>query len=101
MLNALSEKKIKYIFEGIGEVIAKGLVSQTKNIETVDETAIRKMVRDVTMLKYNLTAILGVSQVILEKTIHYYELLLCIPKVPFYLLFISIQMCILFLYNYL
>ncbi|XP_050520815.1 exocyst complex component 4 isoform X2 [Daktulosphaira vitifoliae] len=80
MLNALNEKKIKYVFEGIGEVIAKGLVNQTRSIEIVDEMVIRKMVRDVTMLKYNLAAILGVSQIILEKTIHYYELLLSMPK---------------------
>lgn len=81
MLNAISKSKVRYIFEGLGEVIAKSLVNQTRSIETVDEISIRKTIRDVTMLKYNLTAMLGASQVILEKIIHYYELLLCSPKV--------------------
>ncbi|XP_050440367.1 exocyst complex component 4 [Adelges cooleyi] len=80
MLNAMSSRKTKYIFEGLGEVMAKGLVNQTRNIETVDEVIIRKMVRDVTMLKYNLAAMLGASQGVLEKTVRYYELLLCTPK---------------------
>lgn len=81
MLNAISNSRTKYIFEGLGEVMAKSLVNQTRNIETVDEVAIRKIIRDITMLKYNMAAMLGASQVTLEKTVHYYELLLCSPKV--------------------
>lgn len=79
--NAISISKTRYIFEGLGEVMAKSLINQTRNIEFVDEIAIRKMIRDVTMLKYNIAAILGASQVTLEKTIHYYELLLCTSRV--------------------
>lgn len=81
MLNAVSNSKTRYIFEGLSEVIAKSLVTQTRNIEIVDEIVIRKMIRDVSMLKYNIAAMLGASQVTLEKTVHYYELLLCTPKV--------------------
>jgi len=81
MLDAISNIKVQYIFEGLGEVMAKSLVNQTRNIETIDEIAIRKMIRDVTILKYNIAAMLGASQVTLEKTVHYYELLLCTPKV--------------------
>lgn len=81
MLNAISNSKTQYIFEGLGEVMAKSLVNQTHYIENVDEIAIRKMIRDISMLKYNIAAMLGASQVTLEKTIHYYELLLCTPKV--------------------
>lgn len=81
MLNTISNSKAQYIFEGLGEIMAKSLVNQTRNIEIIDEIAIRKMIRDVTMLKYNITAMLGASQVTLEKTVHYYELLLCTPKV--------------------
>lgn len=81
MLNAISNSKVQYIFEGLGEVMAKSLVNQTCSIETIDEIVIRKMIRDVTMLRYNITALLGASQVTLEKTINYYELLLCSPKV--------------------
>lgn len=81
MLNAISNSKVQYIFEGLGEVMAKSLVTQTCNIETIDEIAIRKMIRHVTMLRYNITALLGASQATLEKTIHYFELLLCTPKV--------------------
>lgn len=84
MLNAISTSKAQYIFEGLGEVIAKSLVNQTRNIETVDEISIRKMIRDVTMLKYNIAAILGASQVTLEKTVHYYELLLSSSKVSLF-----------------
>uniref|UniRef100_A0A2S2QBK2 Exocyst complex component Sec8 n=1 Tax=Sipha flava TaxID=143950 RepID=A0A2S2QBK2_9HEMI len=80
MLNAISKSKAHYIFEGLGEVISKSLVNQTRSIEIVDEIAIRKIIRDITMLKYNITAMLGASQVTLEKTVHYYELLLCTPK---------------------
>lgn len=81
MLSAISTSKAQYIFEGLGEVMAKSLINQTQNIESVDEIAIRKMIRDVTMLKYNIAAILGASQVTLEKSIHYYELLLCTSRV--------------------
>lgn len=81
MLYAISISKTQYIFEGLGEVISKSLVNQTRYIESVDEIAIRKLIRDVTMLKYNIAAILGASQVTLEKTIRYYELLLCTSKV--------------------
>ncbi|VVC27703.1 Hypothetical protein CINCED_3A008645 [Cinara cedri] len=81
MLNTVSNIKVQYIFEGLGEIMAKSLVIQSRSIETIDEIAIRKMIRDVTMLKYNITAMLGASQITLEKTIHYYELLLCTPKV--------------------
>lgn len=81
MLNAISNSRTQYIFEGLGEVMAKSLVTQTRNIETVDEVAIRKIIRDITMLKYNMAAMLGASQVTLEKTVHYYELLLSTPKV--------------------
>uniref|UniRef100_A0A2H8TI68 Exocyst complex component Sec8 n=1 Tax=Melanaphis sacchari TaxID=742174 RepID=A0A2H8TI68_9HEMI len=80
MLNAISNSKSQYIFEGLGEVMAKSLVNYTRNIETIDEIAIRKIIRDITMLKYNIAAMLGASQVTLEKTIHYYELLLSTPK---------------------
>lgn len=81
MLNTITNSKAQYIFEGLGEVMAKSLVNQTRNIEIIDEIAIRKMIRNVTMLKYNITAMLGASQITLEKTVHYYELLLCTPKV--------------------
>lgn len=81
MLNAISNSKAHNIFEGLGEVMAKSLVNQTRNIEIVDEIAVRKTIRDITMLKYNIAAMLGASQVTLEKTVHYYELLLCTPKV--------------------
>jgi len=81
LVDAISNIKVQYIFEGLGEVIAKSLVNQTRNIESIDELTIRKMIRDVTMLKYNIAAMLGASQVTLEKTIHYYELLLSTPKV--------------------
>jgi len=81
MLNAISNSKSQYIFEGLGEVMAKSLVNHTRNIEIIDEIAIRKIIRDITMLKYNIAAMLGASQVTLEKTVHYYELLLCTPKV--------------------
>ncbi|KAL5242221.1 hypothetical protein ACI65C_009631 [Semiaphis heraclei] len=80
MLNAISNSKTQYIFEGLGEVMAKSLVNHTRNIEIIDEIAIRKIIRDITMLKYNIAAMLGASQVTLEKTVHYYELLLCTPK---------------------
>lgn len=81
MLSAISNNRTQYIFEGLGEVMAKSLVNQTRNIETVDDVVIRKIIRDITMLKYNMAAMLGASQVTLEKTVHYYELLLCTPKV--------------------
>lgn len=81
MINAISNIKTQFIFEGLGEVMAKSMINQTRCIEIVDELAIRKMIRDVTMLKYNITAMLGASQVTLEKTVHYYELLLSTPKV--------------------
>lgn len=81
MLNAISNSRTQYIFEGLGEVMAKSLVNQTRNIETVDDVVIRKIIRDITMLKYNMAAMLGASQITLEKTVHYYELLLCTPKV--------------------
>lgn len=81
MLNGVSNIKVQYIFEGLGEIMAKSLVIQSRSIETIDEIVIRKMIRDITMLKYNITAMLGASQITLEKTIHYYELLLCTPKV--------------------
>lgn len=81
MINAISNVKAQFIFEGLGEIMAKSMINQTRCMEIVDELAIRKMIRDVTMLKYNITAMLGASQVTLEKTVHYYELLLSTPKV--------------------
>lgn len=81
MLQGVTNIKVQYIFEGLGEIMAKSLVIQSRSIEMIDEIAIRKMIRDITILKYNITAMLGESQITLEKTVHYYELLLCTPKV--------------------
>ncbi|KAJ8682074.1 hypothetical protein QAD02_017866 [Eretmocerus hayati] len=76
----LQTKKTKYIFEGLGHLIAKILISSAQYIERIDENGIHKMCRNIFILQQTLTNITMTRELALDYARQYYELLHQTPE---------------------
>ncbi|XP_014206548.1 exocyst complex component 4 [Copidosoma floridanum] len=72
--STLHPKKSKYIFEGLGHLIAKILISSAQYIERIDESGVQKMCRNVFTLQQTLTNITMTRELALDYARQYFEL---------------------------
>lgn len=71
---SLQQRKGKYIFEGLGHLIAKILMSSTQYLEKIDEGAIHKMCRNIFTLQQTLSNITMTREVALDHARRYFQL---------------------------
>lgn len=71
---SLQQRKAKYIFEGLGHLIAKILMSSTQYLEKIDESAIHKMCRNIFTLQQTLSNITMTREVALDHARRYFQL---------------------------
>ncbi|XP_062522769.1 exocyst complex component 4-like [Corticium candelabrum] len=75
MSQALSLLKFKYLFEGIGYLIASILISSTAYLQKINANGIKRMCRNIFVLQQNLTNITMSREVDLDRARQYFELL--------------------------
>ncbi|KAF2896324.1 hypothetical protein ILUMI_09831 [Ignelater luminosus] len=80
MTSSLHPRKCKYIFEGLGHLIAKILISSSQYMKLIDEAGIQRMCRNVFALQQTLTNITMTREVALDHARHYFELFFLTPE---------------------
>ncbi|CAH1993571.1 unnamed protein product [Acanthoscelides obtectus] len=80
MTSSLHPRKCKYIFEGLGHLIAKILISSAQYMNVIDETGIQRMCRNIFALQQTLTNITMTREVALDHARHYFELFFLTPE---------------------
>ncbi|XP_046385414.1 exocyst complex component 4 [Ischnura elegans] len=80
MSSSLKPRKSKYIFEGLGHLIAKILIGSCQNLEHIDEMAIGKMCKNIFTLQQTLTNITMAREVALDYARRYYEMFYQTPE---------------------
>lgn len=83
MTSSLHPRKCKYIFEGLGHLIAKILISSCQYMKVIDEVGIQRMCRNVFALQQTLTNITMTREIALDHARHYFELFFLTPDVSF------------------
>lgn len=78
--SSLHTRKTKYIFEGLGQLIAKILMSTMQYMERIDESAVHKMCRNVFTLQQTLTNITMAREVALDHARTYFHLFFLKPE---------------------
>lgn len=71
----------QYIFEGLGHLIAKILISSSQYMDQIDEAGIQRMCRNVFALQQTLTNITMTRELALDHAKHYFELFFQTPEV--------------------
>ncbi|XP_033211207.1 exocyst complex component 4 isoform X2 [Belonocnema kinseyi] len=79
--STLHPKKTKYIFEGLGHLISKILITSAQYIGKIDENGIHRMCRNVFTLQQTLTNITMTRELALDYARQYYELFYETPEV--------------------
>ncbi|XP_012280945.1 exocyst complex component 4 [Orussus abietinus] len=72
--SALHPKKTKYIFEGLGHLIAKILITSAQYIAKIDKSGIQRMCRNIFILQQTLTNITMTRELALDYARQYFEL---------------------------
>ena len=72
---------LQYIFEGLGHLIAKILISSAQYIDHIDERGIQKMCRNIFALQQTLTNITMAREIALDHARQYFELFYHTPEV--------------------
>ncbi|PNF38735.1 Exocyst complex component 4 [Cryptotermes secundus] len=80
MNSSLQPRKLKYIVEGLGHLIAKILISSAQYIDRIDERGIQKMCRNIFALQQTLTNITMAREIALDHARHYFELFYLAPE---------------------
>ncbi|CAG9865173.1 unnamed protein product [Phyllotreta striolata] len=80
MANSLHPRKCKYIFEGLGHLIAKILISSAQYMNVIDEGGIQRMCRNIFTLQQTLTNITMTRELALDHARHYFELFFLTPE---------------------
>jgi exocyst complex component 4 len=75
---------LQYIFEGLGHLIAKILISSVQYIDCIDEGGIQKMCRNIFALQQTLTNITMTREIALDHARHYFELFYLGPEVSYF-----------------
>ncbi|EEZ97195.1 Exocyst complex component 4-like Protein [Tribolium castaneum] len=78
--SSLHPRKCKYIFEGLGHLIAKILISSAQYLQTIDEAGIQRMCRNIFALQQTLTNITMTRELALDHARHYFELFFLTPE---------------------
>ncbi|KAK6635581.1 hypothetical protein RUM44_000835 [Polyplax serrata] len=74
MVCSLQPRKTKYIFEGLGDLIAKILISSCQYMDRIDENGIQRMCRNMLTLQQTLTNITSSREVALDHAKQFFEL---------------------------
>uniref|UniRef100_A0A1B6EHB1 Exocyst complex component Sec8 n=3 Tax=Clastoptera arizonana TaxID=38151 RepID=A0A1B6EHB1_9HEMI len=80
MAASLQPRKSKYIFEGLGHLVAKILMSSSQYLDRIDEATISKMCRNILILQQTLTNITLAREVALDHARHYFQLFYLTPE---------------------
>lgn len=81
----------QYIFEGLGHLIAKILITSSQSMRVINEGVIQRMCRNVFALQQTLTNITMTREVALDHARHYYELFFSTPDVSLSSIIIAIN----------
>ncbi|KAK8729890.1 hypothetical protein OTU49_008375 [Cherax quadricarinatus] len=73
--NTLHPRKCKYIFEGLGPLIANILMTSVVHIRRINENGIKKMCRNIFSIQQQLTNITMTRELALDQARQYYEML--------------------------
>nr|CAD7589281.1 unnamed protein product [Timema genevievae] len=71
---------LQYIFEGLGHLIAKILITSAQYLDKIDEPGIQKMCRNIFALQQTLTNITMAREIALDHARHYFELFYLTPE---------------------
>ncbi|KAI8925799.1 Sec8 exocyst complex component-specific domain-containing protein [Entophlyctis helioformis] len=77
---ALPPRRIKFLFDGLGELMSFVLTSNLRHIRVVNKHGVVRLTRNVLSLQQNLTNLSGVHQKSLDRPRIYYELLALEPE---------------------
>uniref|UniRef100_A0A1B6IHW9 Exocyst complex component Sec8 n=1 Tax=Homalodisca liturata TaxID=320908 RepID=A0A1B6IHW9_9HEMI len=80
MTSSLQPRKSKYVFEGLGHLIAKILMSSSQFLDTIDESGIHRMCRNIFTMQQTLTNITMAREVALDHANHYFQLFYLTPE---------------------
>ncbi|CAN7999993.1 unnamed protein product [Ixodes pacificus] len=80
MTACLQQRKHRYIFEGLGHLIASILINSASSIQKVNENGIKKVCRNIFAMQQNLTSITMNREVALDYARQYFELLYHSPE---------------------
>ncbi|XP_034951253.1 exocyst complex component 4 [Chelonus insularis] len=78
--STLHPKKTKYIFEGLGHLITKILITSAQYIEKIEKSSIQRMCRNVFTLQQTLTNITMARELALDYARQYFELFYETPE---------------------
>ncbi|KAH0550385.1 exocyst complex component 4 [Cotesia glomerata] len=78
--STLHPKKTKYIFEGLGHLITKILITSAQYIDKIDKSGIQRMCRNVFTLQQTLTNITMARELALDYARQYFELFYETPE---------------------
>ncbi|GIY18448.1 exocyst complex component 4 [Caerostris extrusa] len=71
----LQIKKMRYVFEGLGELLSTILINSINNIKKINENKVKKMGRNIFAIQQNLAGITMTREVALDRARQYFELL--------------------------
>ncbi|XP_065289302.1 exocyst complex component 4 isoform X2 [Dermacentor albipictus] len=80
MTACLQQRKHRYIFEGLGHLIASILINSTSSIQKVNENGIKKVCRNIFAMQQTLTSITMNREVALDYARQYFELFYYTPE---------------------
>eukprot|EP00842_Homolaphlyctis_polyrhiza_P004042 jgi/Hompol1/4639/HPOL_001819-RA len=76
MTSALPECRVRFLYDGLGELMAHILVKNMRHIRAVNKNGVLRLIRNVQSLQQNLTNLACIHQQSLDRARRYYELLL-------------------------
>jgi len=80
MTSSLQPRKSKYVFEGLGHLVAKILMSSSQYLEMIDENGIHRMCRNIFILQQTLANITMTREVALDHANQYFQLFHLSPE---------------------
>lgn len=80
MTACLQPRKHRYIFEGLGHLIASILINSTSTLQKINENGIKKVCRNIFAMQQNLTSITMNREVAMDYARQYFELFYHTPE---------------------
>ncbi|XP_055937333.1 exocyst complex component 4-like [Argiope bruennichi] len=71
----LQLKKMRYVFEGLGELLSTILINSINNMKKINENKVKKMGRNIFAIQQNLAGITMTREVALDRARQFFELL--------------------------
>lgn len=77
---SLQPRKLKYVFEGLGHLMASIIINSAQYIKRINENGVKRMCRNIFAIQQNLTNITLAREVTLDHARRYFELLYHPPE---------------------